>query len=147
MLIPINTNFLTSSKIWERGLRLFESFFHVLGPFDTNDLRQVSMETQSVCAINPRAHLLFAILDRTWGGGGSHLPRLVCPLIEIELRNKNKRKDRDVLNLTMPDFTTLRYILTFPGQVKHKMLFFWKIKFSANNFWTKEDREKRKTPA
>ena len=66
----------------------------------------------------------FAILDRTWGGGGCH-PRLVCPLIEKELRNKNKRKDRDVLNLTIPDFTTLGHILTFPGQVKQKMLLFW----------------------
>ena len=65
----------------------------------------------------------FAILDRTCGGG-CH-PRLVCPLIEIELRNNNKRKDRDVVNLNIPDFTTLGQILTFPGQVKQKMLLFW----------------------
>ena len=61
----------------------------------------------------------FAILDRTWGEWLPP-PRLVCPLIKIELRNKDKRKDRDVLNLTIPDFTTLGQILTFPGQVKQK---------------------------
>ena len=66
----------------------------------------------------------FAILDRTWGVPPPP-PQLVCPLIEIELRNKDKRKDRDVLNLTIPDFTTLGHILTFPGQVKQKMLLFW----------------------
>ena len=64
-----------------------------------------------------------AILDRTWGKGST--PRLVCPVIEIELYNKDNRKDRDVLNLTIPDFTTLGHILTFPGQVKQKMLHFW----------------------
>ena len=64
----------------------------------------------------------FAILDRTWGVA---TPRLVCPLIEIELRNKDKRKDRDFLNLTIPDFATLGRILTFPGQVKQRMLLFW----------------------
>ena len=64
----------------------------------------------------------FTILDSTWGTP----PRMVCPLIEIELRKKDKRKDRDGLNLTIPDFTTLGHILTFPGQVKQKMLLFWK---------------------
>ena len=64
-----------------------------------------------------------AILDRTWVGATS--PRLLCPLIEIELRNNDKRKDRDVLNLTVPEFTTFGHILTFPGQVKQKMLLFW----------------------
>ena len=67
----------------------------------------------------------FAILDRTSGGGGCY-PRIVRPLIEIELRNKDKRKDRDVLDLTIPDFTTLGHVLTFPGQVNQKMLLFWK---------------------
>ena len=78
--------------------------------------------------INPRPHLLFHH-PRLHLGVGVATPRLVCPLIEIELRNKDKRKDRDVLNLTIPDFTTLGHILTFPGQVKQKMLLFGKIKF------------------
>ena len=55
----------------------------------------------------------FAILDHTWGwsgGGGCH-PQLVCPLrIEIEIRNKDKWKVRDVLNLTISDFITLGHI-------------------------------------
>ena len=66
----------------------------------------------------------FVILDRTWEGG-CHPSRLVCPLIEIELCNKNKEKYRDVVNLNITDFTTLGQILTFPGQVKQKMLLFW----------------------
>ena len=75
----------------------------------------------------------FAILDRTLGGGGCP-PQLVCPLNEIEPCNEDIRKDRDVLNLTISDFTTLGHILTFPGQVKQKMLFFGKIEFLATNF-------------
>ena len=63
-------------------------------------------------SFNPSPHLHFAILERTWGG--CH-PPLVCPLNEIDLGNKDKRKDRDVLNLTIPDFTTLGHILTFRG--------------------------------
>ena len=69
---------------------------------------------------NPCPHLLFRH-PRPRGV----TPRLVCPLIEIELSNKDRRKDRDVLNLIIPDFTTLGQILTFPGQVKQKMLLFW----------------------
>ena len=64
----------------------------------------------------------FAILDRTWVGGWVAPPARL-PLIEIELRNKDKRNDRDVLNLTIPDFTTSGHILTFPGQVKPKNVF------------------------
>ena len=73
----------------------------------------------------------FAILDCTWGEGH---PRLVCPLIEIELCDNDMRKDRDVLNLTVPDFATLCHILTFPGQVKQNMLLFGKVMFFVNNF-------------
>ena len=68
---------------------------------------------------NPRPHLPFRHPRTHLGGGGCH-PWLVCPLIEIELRKKDKRKDRNVLNLTMPDFTTLGHILTFPQQFKQK---------------------------
>ena len=64
----------------------------------------------------------FAILDRTWEVAP---PQLIWSLIEIQLCNKAKRKDCDVLNLTIPDFTTLGHILTFPGQVEQKMLLFW----------------------
>ena len=73
----------------------------------------------------------FAILERTWGEGWLPSPQLVCPLNEIEPRNKNKRKDRDLLNLTIPDFTTLGHILTFPGQVKQKILLF----LGRSSFW------------
>ena len=59
---------------------------------------------------HPRSHL-------AWGG--CHHPQLVCPLIEIELRNKNKRKFRDLLNLTISDFTTIDYFnLHRAGQTK-----------------------------
>ena len=47
----------------------------------------------------------------------------------MEFRNKDNRKNRDVLNLTIPDFITLGHILAFPGQVKQKILFFGKINF------------------
>ena len=78
----------------------------------------------------------FAILDRTLGGkeGGCHHPRLVYPLIELELRNKDKRKDRDVLNLTIPDFITLGLILTFLGQVKEKSCFLGRSSFFQITF-------------
>ena len=65
----------------------------------------------------------YPILDRTWGEGVA-TPRLVFPLTEIEFCNKDKRKDRDVLNVAMPDFTTLGHILIFSGQVKQEMLLF-----------------------
>ena len=44
----------------------------------------------------PRPHLA--------GVGGCHYPRIVCPPIEMEIRNKNKRKFRGLLNLAIPDF-------------------------------------------
>ena len=75
---------------------------------------------------NPRPHLLFRHPRPDLGG--CH-PRLVCPQIEIELCNKDQRKDRDVLNLTIPYFTILGHILTFPGQIKQKMLLFGKTIF------------------
>ena len=53
--------------------------------------------------VNPRPHLLFRHHRPHLGGGGSATPRLVCPLIQVKLHNKYKRKDRDVLNLTIPD--------------------------------------------
>ena len=63
----------------------------------------------------------FAFIERTWGGEGVPPPPARLPQIEIELRNKDKKKDRDVLNLNIPNFTTSGHILTFPGQVKDKM--------------------------
>ena len=73
----------------------------------------------------------FAILDRTWGRGRA--PRLVCSLIEIQLRNKNERKAQHYLKLTISDFTALDHILSFPGQVKRKMFLLGKINAFANN--------------
>ena len=73
---------------------------------------------QLLPTVNPRPHLLFR-------------QPLTAPgtRIEIEIRNNNKRKDRDVLNLTIPDVTVLGHILTFTRQVKQKNVAFWKIKF------------------
>ena len=60
---------------------------------------------------------------------------LVCPLIEIELHHKDERKARDLLNLTIPDFTTLGHILTYPGQGKQQNIGFWEDwKFSRITF-------------
>ena len=65
----------------------------------------------------------FAILERTWGGGGGcHPPRAVSPLLVLELRDKNQRILWDVANPTVPDFTPLGHTLTFPGQVKLKKI-------------------------
>ena len=55
------------------------------------------------------------------GGMGRVVPPLVCPLIAIELRNKDESEFWYDLNLTIPDFTTLGLILA-PRQVKQKML-------------------------
>ena len=77
----------------------------------------------------------FAILDRAWGGGGGCHPRLICPPIEMELSHKDEQKAWDVLNLTMPNFTTLGHILSLPGQVNQKILPFGKINVHANNFF------------
>ena len=68
----------------------------------------------------------------TLGGGGGH-PRLVCSLIEVELRNKNERNVQHYLKLTIPDFAALDHILNFPGQVKRKMFLLGKINVFANN--------------
>ena len=60
----------------------------------------------------------FAILERTWD-----CPQPICPLIAIKLRNKDELKVWDFPNPTIPEFTTLGHILTFPGQVKQKKTF------------------------
>ena len=73
--------------------------------------------------VNPRPHLVFRKRRPHLGGH----PLLVCPLVEIELHNKDKRKHRDVLNPTTPDFSTLTNILTFPRQVKQKKCCFFGI--------------------
>ena len=56
--------------------------------------------------INPRPHLLFRH-PRPQGGGVPPPLRVLCPLIAIEVRNKDEQKVRDVLDQTIPDFTTL----------------------------------------
>ena len=85
----------------------------------------------------------FTILERTWGGGH---PRLICPMIAIELLNKDGRKVWNVLNPTIPDSTTFGNILTFPGHVQ-KTLLFNKIYAFANNFSSEEVREKCLMPS
>ena len=64
----------------------------------------------------------------------------ITTLTALELRNKDERKVWNVLNPTIPDSTTLGYILTLPGQAEEKMLLFSNINNFANNFWAKEDR-------
>ena len=86
---------------------------------------------------NPHPHLLFR-------HPRPHLSGLVYPLTEIELRDKIEWKDRDILNLTTTDFTTLGHILIFPGQFKQKNVAFLEDQvFFANVFWTKKDKEQR----
>ena len=76
----------------------------------------------SFAGLNLARTSYFAILDST-GGGGCHPPARL-PLIEIELRNRDRRKDRDLLNLTIPAFTTLDHILSLPLQAKQKNVAF-----------------------
>ena len=81
----------------------------------------ITVECLSLCSLSLARTSYSAILDRTCPPP----TRLICPLIEIELRNKDKRKDCDVLNLSTPEFYYLSHILTFPGQVKQRMLLYW----------------------
>ena len=63
----------------------------------------------------------FAIVAHLWWVAPP--PRLVCPLTAIELRNKNERKVRNIVNLTVTDCTTLGQILISPGQSNKKSCF------------------------
>ena len=113
---------------------LLYSCLKLLLPIDI--LMQLDVPLSSSLSIfNLHPHLQFRHPRPHLGGGRVATPtRLVCPLIEIELRSKDKRKDRDVLNLTIPDLTTLYLRSHFdPGQIKQNMLPFW-IKFLATNF-------------
>ena len=49
------------------------------------DLKPASISLSRTCH--------FASLDHTWGDGAA-TPRFVCPLIALELRNKDERKVR-----------------------------------------------------
>ena len=86
----------------------------------------------------------FAILDRTREGGGT--PRLVCPLIATELRNKDERKVRDVLNLTITDFTTLGQVFDPTRASLTKMSLFGKIKVFWRITFKLRMIEKHETP-
>ena len=77
----------------------------------------------SFAGLNLARTSYFAILDSTGGGGGLPPPGSFAP-IEIELRNRDRRKDRDLLNLTIPAFTTLDHILSLPVQAKQKNVAF-----------------------
>ena len=97
---------------------------------------QVTMQGVLTIVFNPRQHLLFCHPRPQGGWGATPSPppaRLSRVVTEIELRNKDKRKDRDAGNLTIPDFTTLSHILIFPGQVKN-VAFWGRSSFLANNF-------------
>ena len=90
---------------------------------------------------NPRPHLLFCH-PRPHLEGGGLLPQFICSLFAIELCNKDKQNDQDVLNPTIPDFPILGQILDLPGHIKENMLLFCMINVFVNNFWTKKYREK-----
>ena len=66
-------------------------------------------------------------------------------LIAIQLINKHERKVWDILNPTIPVFTTLGHILTSTGQVKQMLVISKIIFFFANNFWIRKGSEKRET--
>ena len=105
------------------------------------------LQASFINGFNPRLRLLFHHTRPHLGGWGSmQHHRLVCPLIATELCKKHEREARNVLNPAILDFTTIGQILTLPGQVKQKMFLFGKINAFANNFWTREDGEKRNQP-
>ena len=92
----------------------------------------------------PRPHPLFRH-PRTHLEGGcppAHLSHLAK-----ELRSKDGRKFWDVLNPAIADFTTVGYILTFPGQVKTKNVAFRLDQLFANNIWTTKCRDSSETPS
>ena len=127
---------LSFSTLWVNN-DVWQHSFYVRHSHIWNSLPVLAVSAQEFSNFNPRPHLLFRHPRTHVGGVVAPPPRLVCPhppLIEIELCNKNKWKDLDVVNLTIPDFTTLDNILTFPGQVKEKMLLFWEDQVFANIF-------------
>ena len=69
--------------------------------------------------VNPRPHMLFAILERTWGVA---TPHAISPLIEIELWDKDQTNSWNVPNTMVPEWTSLGHILTPPGRVKEKKI-------------------------
>ena len=73
----------------------------------------------------------FAILDRTWwgGGGGCHFPRLICPLNEIELRNTKKTERSRSSESNHIRFYYLKSHFDFPRAGQTKNAAFWNIKF------------------
>ena len=107
-------------ECWNTGTWVLEFRIHLLHlATNVDNWRQEcvnvisqSRQSNAYLIINPRPHLLLRP-PRPHLGGRHPLTRL--PLIEIELHNKDKQEVRDVLNLTMPDFTDLGHILTFPG--------------------------------
>ena len=81
---------------------------------------------------NPFLHLLFRH-SRPHLAGDSQ-PRLIYPQNATELRNRDERKVWDVINPTVLDFNTPGHILTFPGQIKQKMLLFGRIPYLQITF-------------
>ena len=75
---------------------------------------------------HPRAHM------------GGH-PHAISPLIEIELWDKDSTNRWYVVSPTVPESTTLGYILTPPGRVKVKKIAILRCTVCANNFRTKKD--------
>ena len=68
---------------------------------------------------NPRPHMLFPILERTWGVA---TPHVISPLYEIELWDDNQTNHWDVLSPMVPEVTSLGHILTLQGRVKVKQI-------------------------
>ena len=138
------------SKLLHPLGRLLESFASqlLLVPSWLPIMRKVTILTceMSCDLLNPRPYLLFRHPRLHLGRGH---PRLVCPSIEIELRNKDKRKDCDVFESNHTQFYYLRSHFDPPRAGQTNDVVFWeKIKFFfANNYRNKKDRVKRETPS
>ena len=88
----------------------------------------------------------FAIPDRNWREAP---PRLVCPLIAIELRKKTRTKSSGCFESNHSWFHYLRSHFDLPSAGQTKNAPFGMINVFANNynFWTKKVRGNRKSPS
>ena len=96
--------------------------------------------------LNPRPHLLFRHLRPHLGVPPP--PARLPPNLNRALQ-KDRRKDCDVLNLTIPDFTTSDHILTFPGTVKQNNVALGEYitYIFANTFELRKIEKKHETPS
>ena len=70
--------------------------------------------------LNPRPHSLFRHPGTHLEGARAGMAQVICPVITMQLHNKNEQKISDTPNPIVPDLTALDHIITFPGQAKQK---------------------------